>query len=320
MPLRGDKFEFTDKNERRPRFRRCPQPPLKRGDEGSCTPGEPDASARRCELRERPGHEVCKFIARTQQESDQTKMKRVLSLLMLGAALCVTSASANYFSDPLSGSSPAPVREITPAPASPATHSPSYQRPAVLATVDPIVRQYIVFFDFDKSDLTPEAQQIVSEAVKVAKEIGPVRIVVTVHTDKVGSDRYNQRLSERRALAIKSEMVRLGMSAANIITLQSSSEPLIPTGKGIRETQSRRAVIDLDYALIAELPNWEDCTECESIVTRAYRELRGKGWSDRDAFLSAAQLLGLRHPGQDRNVYFLKVAQWLGTDRELPSG
>ncbi len=235
--------------------------------------------------------------ARIQQKSDQKKMsiKKLLSLLTLGAVFSVTPASA------------APVRSP------PAT-------PAVVATVDPIVRQYIVFFDFDKSDLTPEAQHIVSEAVKVAKEIGPVRIVVTVHTDKVGSDRYNQRLSERRALAIKSEMVRLGMSAAGIVTLKSSSEPLISTGKGIREPQNRRAVIDLDYALVAELPNRDDCTECESTVTRAYRELRSKGWSDRDAFLSAVRMLELRHPGQERNVYLLKLAQWLGTDREIPSG
>ena len=116
--------------------------------------------------------------------------------------------------------------------------------------------------------------------------------MVTVHTDKVGSIRYNERLSERRALAIKSEMVRLGMSAAGIVTLKSFSEPLIPTGKGIREPQNRRALIDLGYALVAELSNWDDCTECESTVTRAYRELRGKGWSDRDAFLFGSARAG----------------------------
>ena len=246
--------------------------------------------------------------------------KKLLSPLMLGAVFCVVPASANYFSDPRTGPPPAPVAEAASATAFVVTPSPAYQRPVVVAMVDPIVRQYMVFFDFDKSDLTPEAQHIVSEAVKVAKEIGPVRIVVTVHTDKVGSIRYNECLSERRALAIKSEMVRLGMSAAGIVTLKSFSEPLIPTGKGIREPQNRRALIDLGYALVAELSNWDDCTECESTVTRAYRELRGKGWSDRDAFLSAVHVLGLRHPGQDRNVYLLKVAQWLGMDRELPLG
>ncbi len=62
----------------------------------------------------------------------------------------------------------------------------------------------------------------------------------------------------------------------------------------------------------------DDCTECKGIVTRAYSELRGKGSSDRDAFFSAVRVLELRHPGKERNVYFLKVAHWLGTNPELP--
>ena len=235
-------------------------------------------------------------------------------MVIVGAALCVTLTSANYLRNPRS-EPPAPLADTALALASPATPGPAYVRP-VVGTVDPIVRQYIVFFDSDKSDLTQEARQIVSQAVKVAREIGPVRIVVTVHTDKAGSDHYNQRLSERRGLTIKSEMVRLGMSAAGIMIRESSSEPLIPTGKSIHDPQNRSAVIDLEYALVAGLPN---CTECESTVARAYRELRGKSWSDRDAFLSVVRMLELRRPGQNRNVYLLKVAQWLGTDRELPT-
>jgi len=59
----------------------------------------------------------------------------------------------------------------------------------------------------------------------------------------------------------------------------------------------------------------EHCSDCEKIVTRAYRELRSKGQSDREAFLSAVRVLEIRHPGEDRNSYFLRVAQWLGTER-----
>ena len=108
------------------------------------------------------------------------------------------------------------------------------------------VRTFIVFFDFNKSNLTAEAQSVVSEAVKTAQQSGPVRILVTGHTDTVGSDTYNQALSERRAETVKSQMVSDGLSADEITTTgKSFHDPLVPTGPGVREPQNRRAVIDL---------------------------------------------------------------------------
>jgi OOP family OmpA-OmpF porin len=110
----------------------------------------------------------------------------------------------------------------------------------------PAVKTFIVFFDFDKSNLTAEAQSVVSEAVKTAKQNGFVKVMVTGHTDTVGSDQYNQALSERRADAVKDEMVRQGMDGNSIaIAGKSFHDPLVPTGPGVREPQNRRAVIDL---------------------------------------------------------------------------
>ena len=103
-----------------------------------------------------------------------------------------------------------------------------------------------MFFDFDKSNLTSEAQSAVSQAVSAAKTLGSVRIMVTGHTDTVGSDKYNQALSIRRANAVKDEMVRQGMSTDAIaIEGKSFSNPMVPTGPNVREPQNRRAVIDL---------------------------------------------------------------------------
>jgi outer membrane protein OmpA-like peptidoglycan-associated protein len=108
------------------------------------------------------------------------------------------------------------------------------------------VRTFIVFFDFDQSNLTAEAQQVVAEAVRTAMTSGMVRVVVTGHTDTVGSQAYNQALSERRATSVENEMVRLGLNANNIETVgRSFTDPLVPTGPGVREPQNRRAVIDL---------------------------------------------------------------------------
>jgi outer membrane autotransporter protein len=108
------------------------------------------------------------------------------------------------------------------------------------------VKTFIVFFDFNKSDLTPEAQNVVSEAVKAANETGAVRILITGHTDTVGSDSYNQALSQRRADAVKGLMIHEGMRAEEISTVgKSFHDPLVATGPDVREPQNRRAVIDL---------------------------------------------------------------------------
>jgi len=110
----------------------------------------------------------------------------------------------------------------------------------------PAVSTFIVFFDFDRSELTPQAQQIVNQAVMTARSSGAVRVVVTGHTDTVGSQTYNQALSERRAQSVENEMVRLGLNANDITTVgRSFGEPLVQTGPGVREPQNRRAVIQL---------------------------------------------------------------------------
>jgi len=108
------------------------------------------------------------------------------------------------------------------------------------------VKTYVVFFDFNKSNLTDEAEAIVTKAVKTAKENNFVKVLITGHTDTVGSHSYNQALSERRAQSVKDEMVRQGMDGDGIDTVgKSFDDPLVPTGPGVREPQNRRAVIEL---------------------------------------------------------------------------
>lgn len=142
---------------------------------------------------------------------------------------------------------PALRADVAPLPPLVVAASPPPPAPVVAA-----VRNFAVFFNFDKADITPEARQVIASAVETAKKTGAVRITVTGHTDTVGSQLYNQRLSERRAEAVKREMMRLGMSAADIGTVgRSFNDPLIPTGPGVREPQNRRAMIDLGTPAIA---------------------------------------------------------------------
>jgi outer membrane protein OmpA-like peptidoglycan-associated protein len=202
--------------------------------------------------------------------------KSLLPLLLLSAAVCAAPASANYFSNPRAGtqlnigSAPnpkpsqlrnsAPIEEPSAPRSEPAVAAPvPYSPPATViseappAAPPPAVQHFVVFFDFDKSNLTEEARAVVERAVSAAKQAGQVRIVVIGHTDTVGSFRYNQALSERRAESVRSEMVRLGMDNAEISTTgRSFSDPLIPTGPGIREPQNRRATIDIGGVPIAE--------------------------------------------------------------------
>ena len=124
--------------------------------------------------------------------------------------------------------------------------SSSCEAPPPAPPAPPPVKNFVVFFDFNKTALTPEAQSVIAEAVKTVKESGSARILVTGHTDTVGSDRYNQRLSVRRAEVVKDAMQSGGVDGSTIsIEGKSFHDPLVPTGPGVREPQNRRAVIDL---------------------------------------------------------------------------
>jgi outer membrane protein OmpA-like peptidoglycan-associated protein/outer membrane protein W len=105
-------------------------------------------------------------------------------------------------------------------------------------------RSYLVFFDFDRSDLTPEGTNIVRTAASNAKSGNVTRIEVTGHADRSGSDAYNLRLSQRRAQTVQSELVRDGVPTDQIaIFAKGESQPLVPTPDGVREPQNRRVEI-----------------------------------------------------------------------------
>jgi outer membrane protein OmpA-like peptidoglycan-associated protein len=68
--------------------------------------------------------------------------------------------------------------------------------------------------------------------------------VLTGHADRAGPSDYNFGLSRRRADAVKAELVRLGVSSAEITTeAKGESEPLVPTADGVPEAQNRRVEI-----------------------------------------------------------------------------
>ncbi len=128
----------------------------------------------------------------------------------------------------------------------PAPAPPPEPVEAPLPAAAPIVRSYLVFFEFDRSELTPDAERIVETAARNAASADVTRIDVTGHADRAGPVRYNQRLSMRRAEAVREELIRNGIPEEEIaIYAKGESEPLVPTRDGVREAQNRRVEIIL---------------------------------------------------------------------------
>jgi outer membrane protein OmpA-like peptidoglycan-associated protein len=105
-------------------------------------------------------------------------------------------------------------------------------------------RNYLVFFDFNKSDLTLDAKRIVDQAADNAQSGHITQMTVTGHTDTVGSDAYNMRLSRRRAESVAAELEAKGVPSSEIeIVAKGKRDLLVPTADGVREPQNRRVQI-----------------------------------------------------------------------------
>ena len=116
--------------------------------------------------------------------------------------------------------------------------------PPAPAPVAAPARSYLVFFDWDKANLTERARQIIREAAENSTKVQYTRIEVNGYTDTSGTPRYNQGLSVRRAQAVAAELVRDGVPRS-AISIQGFGEThlLVPTGPGVREPQNRRVEI-----------------------------------------------------------------------------
>jgi iron complex outermembrane receptor protein len=107
-----------------------------------------------------------------------------------------------------------------------------------------VAHSYMVFFDFNKSDLTSQAVAIVDQAAKNASPAKATQLVVTGHTDTVGSAEYNMRLSRRRAESVAAELEKQGIPSSEIeIVAKGKTDLLVPTADGVREPQNRRVQI-----------------------------------------------------------------------------
>lgn len=105
-------------------------------------------------------------------------------------------------------------------------------------------RTYLVFFDWDRADLTDRARQIIAEAAQAATRVQVTRLEVAGHADRTGTPAYNLGLGQRRAQNVAAELVRRGVAREAItVTSFGDTGPLVATAADIREPQNRRVEI-----------------------------------------------------------------------------
>ena len=105
---------------------------------------------------------------------------------------------------------------------------------------------YLVFFDFAKSNLTPEAVDIVNSAAAGIVQTPGTKVTVIGHTDTVGSAQFNMALGQKRADSVAAQLMSQGVSESSIVTAsEGETSPLVPTGDGVAEPQNRRASISV---------------------------------------------------------------------------
>ncbi|MBB5685814.1 OmpA family protein [Sphingobium boeckii] len=140
---------------------------------------------------------------------------------------------------------PEPVEEVVAPPPPVYTPPPA---PVVQPPVEPVVQcepgPYIVFFDWDKSNITPEAAGTLDAAVTEYGDCGQAKVMIAGHADRSGSDKYNVGLSQRRNKAVQDYLVSKSIPAS-VIAAEAFGEsvPKVPTADGVREAQNRRVEI-----------------------------------------------------------------------------
>ena len=149
-------------------------------------------------------------------------------------------------------SAPMPVVEATVVEAS----APVVAKPVCKPVVETITIQSEALFDFDKYTIKGKNNQVLNDVAAKIKEHDDVEfILITGHTDKIGTDAYNQKLSERRADAVRKYLVSHGVNDVRIKSVgKGESEPVVDC-TGVRGNKkiieclapNRRVVVDATH-------------------------------------------------------------------------
>lgn len=104
--------------------------------------------------------------------------------------------------------------------------------------------EFVVYFEWDRSNVTDQSRNVINSAINSARNCGVAAVRVDGHADRSGSAAYNVGLSERRARAVRDELVRLGVPAGAVsINAYGESRPAVATPDGVREPLNRRVEV-----------------------------------------------------------------------------
>ena len=141
------------------------------------------------------------------------------------------------------GGAPAPVEVAPPPPPPPYVAPPPPPPPPPPAPVCN-TGPYIVFFDWDKSNLRPDAASVLDNAVAQYSNCGSAKVMLAGHADKSGAAKYNVGLSQRRNDTVRTYLESKGVSAGAIASEAfGETAPLVQTADGEREPQNRRVEV-----------------------------------------------------------------------------
>lgn len=119
---------------------------------------------------------------------------------------------------------------------------PPVAQPAPKPTAEKIKLSADALFDFDKAVLKPAGRQALDELAAQAQQVNLEVILAVGHTDRIGSDTYNQKLSERRAEAVKAYLVSKGIDSNRVYT-EGKGEAQPVTGNQCDNVRGRTALI-----------------------------------------------------------------------------
>jgi OOP family OmpA-OmpF porin len=104
-----------------------------------------------------------------------------------------------------------------------------------------------VLFDFDKTNIKPEAAAILDRLVAFMNENKDKRVALSGHTDSIGTEKYNQGLSERRAASVKNYLVKKGVDTSRVTSQGfGESKPIADNKTKEGRAKNRRVEIKVN--------------------------------------------------------------------------
>lgn len=113
-----------------------------------------------------------------------------------------------------------------------------------LAALPPPPRRFVLNFRFESDELTDQARALLPEILRVVRERPFANVVVTGHTDTMGTLPANYELGLKRASTVRNLLIAAGLDAAQVeVSSLGETDPLVPTADGTAEPRNRRVDI-----------------------------------------------------------------------------